>query len=185
MKSRLLSVAALLIVVGTASAATKQKWTPGWDNFSAPLNLKTSSVTWSVNDTTKKLTLTFTLVGAAPTSLFQLSLNFFCTTFPATFGQFPNDTPGGGSCESATRQGVTETIAEVEVGAILTDINGDGSLTVVIGPVASGTYDLEFFVRNGAGCEVSGGGGNGVSICEADFQSPGPTFGDATTITVP
>jgi hypothetical protein len=73
--------------------------------------------------------------------------------------------------------------AEVEVGVLLTDIHGNGSFTVGIGPVPSGTYEIEFFVRDGAGCDISGGAGNG-SDCAVDFQSPGP-FGTAITITVP
>src|SRR5713101_138747 len=133
----LLLAATLLLSGGTAFAtATTQKWTTGWDNFGEPLDLAHSKIVWSVS-ATRKLTLTFTLVGATPTKLYQVSLNFFCNTFPATFG-----------------------------------------------PVASGTYELEFFARNGAGCDVAGGGGNDVNHCEADFQSPGP-FGTATTIVVP
>ena len=66
---------------------------------------------------------------------------------------------------------------------MLTDNHRNGSFTVVIGPVASGTYGLEFFARDGAGCNVNGGAGNG-SDCAVDFQSPGP-FGTETTITVP
>lgn len=184
---RIFLLAALLTVAGTASAATTQKWTAGWDNFGATLNFKKSSVTWSVSSTstTNKLTVTYKLVGAEPTSLYQLSLNFFCTTFPLNFGQFPMEGPFDGTCISMTRQGVTATIAETEVGVILTDMNGDGSFSVTISPVPAGTYQVEFFVRNGAGCNVNGGGGNTVNICEADFQSPGPTFGTATTITVP
>ncbi len=112
-----------------------------------------------------------------------MAINFFCTTFPATFGQFPNAQVGGGKCFISTKQGVTTTNAEVNLGAILTDINGNGATTIVVGPVASGTYSLEFFARDGAGCNVQGGAGNG-SDCNADFQSPGP-FGTATTITVP
>jgi len=66
---------------------------------------------------------------------------------------------------------------------VTTDIRGNGTLTVVIGPVPAGTYEVEFFARDGAGCGVNGGAGNG-SDCVVDFQSPGP-FGTATTITVP
>ena len=36
---------------------------------------------------------------------------------------------------SVTRQGVTQTIAQTEIGVVLTDKNGSGSVTVVIGPV--------------------------------------------------
>ena len=38
--------------------------------------------------------------------------------------------------------------------------------------------------ENGAGCDLTGGAGNG-SDCQCDYQSPGPTFGDAITITIP
>jgi hypothetical protein len=184
MKRMLTIAAVLLLSASVVSATTTQKWTAGWDNFSEPLNYTKSKIKWSVNPTTHKLSVTFALVGATPSKLYQMSLNFFCTTFPATFGQFPVD-GGGGTCIQATRQGVTATIAEIEVGVVTTDIHGNGSFTVVIGPVASGSYSLEFFARNGAGCELTGGGGNDVDHCEADFQSPGPTFGDATTIVIP
>lgn len=185
MKRVFLVVLALLLSVGT-SVATTQKWTLGWDNFSEPLNLTNSSVTWSVSSvsSTSTLTVTFKLVGATPTKLYQLSLNFFCTTFPATFGQFPTERNSDGTCFTSTKQGVTATSAEVEVGVILTDIHGTGTFTVVIGPIPTGTYKLEFFARNGAGCNVNGGGGNSQDSCEADFQSPGP-FGHATTVAVP
>jgi len=63
-------------------------------------------------------------------------------------------------------------------------MNGDGTFAVVIGPVAAGTYDVEFRALDGAGCGLNGGAGNG-SDCDADFQSPVPTFGDAATITIP
>lgn len=180
-----MAVAALLICfAGVLSAsATKQQWTAGWDNFGEPLNYTKSNIQWSVS-ASHKLTLTFNLVGATPLKLYQGSLNFFCTTFPATFGQFPTEENGDGTCISLTRQGVTATIAEVEVGVITTDIHGKGTYKIVVGPVPSGTYELEFFVRNGAGCDFINGGPCDVNHAEADFQSPGP-FGTATTITVP
>jgi hypothetical protein len=91
---------------------------------------------------------------------------------------------GGGTCSTITKQGVTKGVAAVELGVVTTDENGNGSFSVVIGPIAAGTFDLEFQARDGAGCNLTGGAGNG-SDCADDFQSPGPTFGDATTITVP
>lgn len=185
MKRMFLVALALFLSVGT-SVATTQKWTSGWDNFSEPLNFTNSSVTWSVSSvsSTSFLTVTFKLVGATPSKLYEVALNFFCTTFPSTFGQFPND-QGGGGCVSLTRQGVAASVAEVEVGVVTTDIHGNGTFSVVIGPIASGTYELEFFARNGAGCDVVGGASCDADHAEADFQSPGPTFGDRTTITVP
>ena len=63
------------------------------------------------------------------------------------------------------------------VAVVTTDVNGDGSFSVTIGPIASGTYDVEFWMRDGAaGCDGNQG---------SDFQSPGPVWGDATTITIP
>ena len=102
---------------------------------------------------------------------------------PAT-GGLPPVAGGAGACPAITRQGVTETIKAVEFGVVTTDIHGNGSFTVVVGPVASGTYNLEFDARDGAGCNLIGGAGDG-SDCNIDFQSPGPTFGTATTITIP
>jgi len=77
MKKTLLVMLALLLAVGAASASTIQKWTAGWDNFSEPLNYKKSKVVWSVNPTTKKLSVTYTLVGATPSKLYQVDLAFF------------------------------------------------------------------------------------------------------------
>jgi hypothetical protein len=181
----LFAVRAVLLLAASAVSATttKQLWTAGWDNFGEPLNYKKSNVQWSVS-ASRKLTVTFNLVGATPLKLYQGSLNFFCTTFPATFGQFPTEENGDGTCISLTRQGVTATVAEVEIGVITTDIDGNGTYKIVIGPVPSGTYELEFFVRNGTGCDFINGGPCDQNHAEADFQSPGP-FGTATTITIP
>jgi hypothetical protein len=177
----LLIVAAILTVVVTASAATTtQQWMLGWDSFGEPLNLTKSNIKWSVSPT-RNLTVTFGLVGAKPTKLYQVGINFFCETFPATFGQFPTDL-GGGDCQPLTRQGVTRDYAEVEVGVVTTDMHGNGAFTAVIGPVPSGIYEVEFFARDGTGCDVTGGCGS--TFCAVDFQSPGP-WGTATTITVP
>ena len=177
-----LLAAALLLSAGTASATT-QGWTAGWDNFSEPLDFTHSSITASVSSTTHKLTVTFKLVGARHSKLYQVGIHIMdCSTFPATFGQFPTDTPG--TCQAITRQGVTETVEAVEFGVVTTDIHGNGSFSVVVGPIASGTYDLEFDARDGAGCNLTGGAGNG-SDCKVDFQSPGPTFGTETIITIP
>jgi hypothetical protein len=185
MKKIFLTIAALLLSVGAANATTMLKWTAGWDNFSEPLNYKKSKVAWSVNATTKKLTLTYTMVSAKPSKLYQVDMAFFCSTFASTFGQFPvQGFSGGNTCQSITRQGVTASAVYAEVGVVTTDMNGNGSFAVVIGPVAAGTYDVEFRALDGAGCGLTGGAGNG-SDCDADFQSPGPIFGDATTITIP
>src|SRR5713101_3754614 len=150
MKRVFLLLMALLFSASTASAtATIQRWTAGWDNFTEPLNYTRSKISWSVNATTHRLSVTFTLVGATPSKLYQVGIVPFCTTFPATFGQFPVD-GGGGACGSLTRQGVTRTLAVVELGVVTTDIHGNGSFTVSIGPITAGIYDVEFQARNGA-----------------------------------
>ena len=117
MKRIFLVAMALVLSASAASAATTQKWTAGWDNFSEPLNYKKSKVTWSVNATTKKLSVTYTVVGATPSKLYQVSIHFFCTMFPPTFGQFPTETING-ACVTITRQGVTASVAAVELGAL-------------------------------------------------------------------
>jgi hypothetical protein len=173
---------ALVLSAGTALAAsTTQKWTAGWDNFGEPLNYSKSKVTWSVNTKTRKLTVKSTLVGARPDKYYQLELGFFCETIASTFGQFPTDFNSNGNCLPTSKQDVNLNTAGAELGAVLTDIHGNGSFSVVVGPIASGTYTLEFTMRDGAGCMVGGGGG----ACNIDFQSPGPTFGDTITITIP
>jgi hypothetical protein len=172
-----LMMMALLLATATASAeTTTQKWTAGWDTFNEPLNYKKSTLSWSVDAAKSTMTVTYKLASATPNKLYQAGIHIFCTTFPATFGQFPTDT-GGGDCASYTEQGVTKSAAGLFVGVVTTDIHGNGSFTVTVGPIAAGTYDVEFWARDGAaGCDGNQG---------SDFQSPGPKWGDTTTITIP
>ena len=160
-----------------------QLWTAGWDNFSEPLDYTHSNIVWSANTTTHKLTITFKLVNATPNKLYQVGVHIFCTNAPGRFGQFPTD-PSSGACSPLTRQGVSALIASVEMGVVTTDVNGTGSFHVVVGPIKAGTYTLEFDARNGAGCNVAGGGPSDSVHCEIDFQSPGPIFGDTITFSV-
>jgi hypothetical protein len=195
MKRFLLPVLVMLLCAGTASAqpwvggwtafpettVTTQQWAPGFDIFSEPLNFSRSSVAWSTSSTTHSLSATFSLIGAMHNKLYQVGVHIFCSTFPPTFGQFPAFSLSG-FCDPITRQGVTRKVASVEFGVVTTDIHGNGSFRVVIGPIAPATYHLEFDARNGAGCNLIGGGGS--AVCGVDFQSPGPKFGTATTITI-
>ncbi|MGH9646235.1 MAG: hypothetical protein ACRD4E_05395 [Bryobacteraceae bacterium] len=162
-------------------ASTKALWQAGWDNLDEPINLVASNIVWSLSPT-RKLTVTFSLTGATHNKLYQVGIHMFCSTAPSSFGQFPV-TSNGGNCIPLTRQGVSKSVAAVEFGVVTTDKTGKGSFKVVVGPIASGTYSFEFTARDGAGCNLIGGAGNG-SDCFIDFQSPGP-FGTATTITVP
>ena len=76
------------------------------------------------------------------------------------------------------------TSTEGEVGEVATDLHGNAKFSVVIGSVPCGTYQTEFFARNGAGVFFVNGG-RCSDTPPADFQSPGPTFGESTPITVP
>lgn len=180
---KIIALLTLLFLLACAASAqtTTQKWTTGWDNFNEPIDLTHSNVKWAMGGG-RKLTVTFTLVGATPNKLYQVGVHIFCTTTPGTFGQFPTN-PATGNCGSITRQGVTASVASVEMGVVTTDMHGKGSFKVVVGPIAPGSYEVEFTTRNGAGCNLIGGG-TGGSFCAADFQSPGP-FGTATLIMVP
>ena len=185
MKKLLLPVMALFLSAYSladtdAVEVTTQKWTTGWDNFGEPLNLVSSNVKWSVSPT-RKMTVTFNLVGATPNKLYQVGIHIFCSTAPGTFGQFPTN-PGSGACFPLTRQGKSGAVASVEMGVVTTDMHGKGSFKVVVGPIASGSYDVEFTARDGAGCNLIGGAGG--AACPADFQSPGP-FKTTTTVVVP
>jgi hypothetical protein len=171
---------ALLLTVGSAGAAvTTQAWTPGWDNLSEPLDFSTSHVIWGFSPT-GALRITFQLRHARANKLYQVGVAVMdCSTELPDFGQFPF---GATTCATTIKQGVTDTVDAVELGVILTDIHGNGSVAVSDPKIAPGTYDLEFFARDGAGCGVTGGG-SGL-VCNVDFQSPGP-FGSETTITIP
>src|ERR1700687_257859 len=165
-----LCLSTLALAETDAVEVTTQHFTLGWDNFGEPLDLAASNVKWSVS-AARKLTLTFSLVGATPNKIYQVGTHIICTTAPGTFGQFPTNPPTG-NCGQLTRQNVTASVVAVEMGVVTTDIHGKGSFKVTVGPIVSGTYKLEFTIRNGGGCNLIGGGGNAGVICEIDFQSP-------------
>jgi hypothetical protein len=177
MKTIVFALAALLATSGIASAGTLH-WVQGWDILDEPINLKTSTIVWSVVKAKKELKITYTINGATENMLYQVGLHIFgsCTRKIPTFGQFPP-----GTCGTITRHNVTETVRAVEAGVVTTDIHGDGVFEVVIGPIAAGTYKVEFDTRDGAGCDLSGGD---ADTCAVIFQS-GKKFGKTTTITVP
>jgi hypothetical protein len=171
----------------------KQKWTAGWDSFGEPLNYETSHVKWFVEPKKSALRVKFVLRGATPGKLYQVGVHIYCNTpptnfgvppTPATFGPFPTNGGPGGTCQPGTRQGVTENVVAVEMGVVTTDLNGDGSFAITVGPIAPGPYNVEFDARDGAGCNLIGGAATVGLDCYVDFQSPGP-FGNATTFTIP
>jgi hypothetical protein len=183
MNSKKVSASVVLVLLSASVAfAASHKWSAGWDVFGEPLNYKTSTVAWSLNATTGKLTVTYKLVGANPSKLYQVGVHVYCPggTAPSMFGQFPVPT----GCGSITRQGVTANVYEAELGVVTTDATGNGVFTVGVAGIAPGTYSLAFTVRDGAGCNLTGGRTD-VNACFIDFQSPGPKFGNAITVTIP
>jgi hypothetical protein len=72
-----------------------------------------------------------------------------------------------------TREMTTASAAAIELAVILTDANGNGTVAVDIGPIASGTYNSEFHRRDAAGCDGVGGV-TGAPAWAVDFQVPGP-----------
>ena len=167
-------------MIGGQTVASELPWTAGWDNFNEPLNKSTSFVHWSLSPENPLLTVTYQLNGAAPNKLYQVGIHLEkCRKTISSFGQFP----ALGPCGAITRQGVTRTVEAFEFGVVLTDEFGNGSFAIVVGPIAAGTYTLQFNVRNGAGCNVTGGGSGGA-VCEVDFQAPNH-FGNTITLKVP
>ena len=183
MQSKLVTLAsALLIITSGAASAKNLLWKPGWDIFDQPLNYTSSNLKYSVNNARRELTLTATLVGAVPSKLHQISAHIFnvCPNPPQFFGNFP--VPAAGGCQVLEREGRTATIIAVELGVVLTDANGNGTAVITVGPIESGTYQIEIIARDGAGCNVVGGSGG--SLCAADYQSPGP-FPTTFAVVVP
>jgi hypothetical protein len=175
----LASAAGLAMIAGPAVAA-ELPWAAGWDIFTEPLNKSTSFVHWSLSPQNPFLTVTYRLNGATPTKLYQVGIHLEnCQKTIARFGQFP----APGPCQAITRQGATRTVEAFEFGVVLTDELGNGSFTVIVGPITGGTYRLQFNVRNGAGCNVTGGGSGGA-VCLVDFQAPNH-FGNTITLKVP
>ena len=87
-----------------------------------------------MNSAAKKLSVTFTLVGATPSKLYQVGIVPFGASFAATFGQSPVDS--GGACAGDHSQNVSATATTVELGVATTDIHGNGSFALVIAPIA-------------------------------------------------
>src|SRR5437879_2262061 len=114
MKRELVVAACLLLSsVDTAEARPKTLyWSPGWDEYTEPLNYDKSNIKWSVDQASKKLQVTFTLVGAVPNKLYQVGFHIFGQC-PATFGQFLNI-----GCSTVTAGGVTKSMACIEFGVV-------------------------------------------------------------------
>jgi hypothetical protein len=175
-----LALATGLALIAARAVAAELPWADGWDIFTEPLNTKTSFVHWSLSPKNPFLTVTYQLNGAVPSKLYQVGIHLEnCRKTLPGFGQFP----ALGQCGAITRQGVTRTVEAFEFGVVLTDEFGNGSFALIVGPIAAGTYTLQFNVRNGAGCNVTGGGSGGA-VCAVNFQAP-DHFGKTITLKIP
>jgi hypothetical protein len=145
---------------------------PGWDNFVTPLT--NGNVTVGL-PTSGNWNIEFNLEGApASTTFTRHGIDVFGVTCPAPdfFGDVPLLT-----CGEFTRTGEsgpnTETIAVYDLGNLDTDGSGDVSSPYTISGIASGSYDIEFWVGSSVVYQ-SDGNGNG------SFG-----FGDTIEIVVP
>ncbi len=146
-----------------------QNWLAGWDIFDKQLDYNTSKVFWKHSPGGSRLVLTYILRGATPNRQYQVGVHLF-DSCPSAFGQFPV-----GPCDLVTREGITRVVASIEFGVVTTDSKGNGSFSLSVNGIAAGTYEMEFNVRAGVGCNLGGCG-----ACDVVFQSPGP-FGVGTT----
>lgn len=168
-----------------ANGPVTVKLFPGWDFTSEPLDLRRSSASWELVDCAGKtkcsLKVDVSLVGAQPNKLYQIGFHLLklCKSPPPAFGAFTLNPTSG--CEVITRDGATDGVMAAELGVVTTDSAGRGSLSVIVRRPAKRDYKVIFTVRNGAGCNVSGGGGNGA--CGIAFRSP-ETFNDSYTIRI-
>jgi hypothetical protein len=155
-------------------------WQYGWDEFSGPLNLVQSSVSWQ-SSTRGRLTISFNLVGASPNTKYLVGIALFygsqgqCTS---SFGQFSL-----GPCDYVTVQGHTTWEDDTNcpgagcapqsspgIGTLNTDGSGNGAVSISIIGIAPGTYSLEAYIGSGPGTGIN-------------FQSPGP-FGNVVSVTI-
>jgi hypothetical protein len=145
---------------------------PGWDNFVTPLT--NGDVTVGL-PTGGNWDIEFNLQGApASTTFIHHGIDVFGVTCPAPafFGDVPLL-----ACGTFTRTGESgpnmETVAVYSLGTLDTDVSGDVSSPYTISGIASGSYDIEFWVGSSVVYQ-SDGNGNG------SFG-----FGDTIEIVVP
>lgn len=148
----------------------------------AQLSLGASNVEWAAGP--GRLTVEYLLVGARPNTIYQVGLHLFGNTpqqcpspnLPnSRFGNF-RASNGGGCILIQAFNGTDPTIAangySVELGAVLTDRQGTGRLTVTVKQIPAGFYNLKFHVRLAAGYHLDNNGAGG-GVDNVLFQTPG------------
>lgn len=170
-----LTVALFFISASGAAIARTQAWVAGYALFAEPLDYANSGIEWRVDQTNKLMTIVYTLKGAVPNKLYQVGVLLRKPNCHLTFGNYPT-----GGCTRRVYQGVIRWARNAEFGVVTTDMFGNGTFRVTVGPIASGRYAVKFFARDGAGQKLIGGRTDTVYEC---FQSPGP-FGTFTTVLI-
>lgn len=173
-------VSIVLVLVTTLSAgAGTLKWGGGWSETNEQINFSDSYVSYDYFKSSRFLRVTYYLSGAKPKKLHQVGMHFYCTTPIQKFGQFSANAK---SCVSYTLGGVTKSVDSFEFGVILTDIDGNGSFEVNIGPLNPGVYKIQFTARLDAGCYMSGYP-SPYQKCSVVFSAPGK-FGNSISLIV-
>lgn len=165
--------AAEVITVPVAPYVTlhSQRLVSGWDVTEPNLG---GVVNWSVREQGSLLNVTYNLTGADPSHVYQVGVLVQGHCDSPEFGTYP-----GSACRSIAR-GPSPSInaSAVEVGALATDTNGNGTVSASFQLTANDTYKVQFYVRNGAGCDLSPVADN----CDVIAQSPA-SGNDLTVIT--
>src|SRR5437016_9411593 len=178
------------------SSSTELNWTAGWDLFGTTFrDFPASRIVYSLSSNRTVVEIQFVLNG---TNLPSVSLSVgltHCRTSTASccssFGTLTRGTGSSGStakvrplladsgcCAPQPRQGITRIVSGFELGILSLDANGSGFLNVTISNVPLGTFQIEFFFRQGVP-NLSLACGGVPDPCAVLLQSPGPTFGAA------
>src|SRR2546425_2416326 len=178
------------------SSSVALNWTAGWDLFGTTFRAFPSSrIVYSLSSNRTVVEIQFVLNGTnLPNTSHSVGLTHFWPSTPSCFSSFGTITGGTGSsgssanlgqlpadpgsCAAQTKQGITRIVSGFELGILSLDTNGSGFLNVTISNVPLGTFQIEFFFRQGVP-NLSIGCGGVPDPCPVLLQSPGPTFGAA------
>src|SRR2546427_8380874 len=178
------------------SSSVSLNWTAGWDLFGTTFRAFPSSrIVYSLSSNRTVVEIQFVLNGTnLPNTSHSVGLTHFWPATPSCFSSFGTITAGTGSsgssanlgqlladpgsCAAQTKQGMTRIVSGFELGILSLDANGSGFLNVTISNVPLGTFQIEFFFRQGVP-NLSIGCGGVPDPCPVLLQSPGPTFGAA------
>ena len=143
----------------------------GWDLYGEPL--VKGKVIWNAPDSQNRLQLTFIVEGARPNHIYQVGLVVVGTL---TSDLFTGDPFGILFASGTVVREVSQPLdlTNWDLGFVATDALGNGSAHFEA-PANSGSFDVQFFVRQGVGCPASN--------CGVVFESEG-VFGTTVLATI-